>query len=309
MEMKHGKVVRYILDPAYRWDVNSRLGLNNKVSDVEYIRKTFMYKVGYELNIENPVFFNEKIQWLKLYNRKPEYTIMVDKYKVRQYVAQQIGEKYLIPLLGVWDTPEEIDFKDLPNQFVLKCNHNSGNGMCICKDKTKLDIAKVKRKLRRSLKSDFYLTGREWPYKDVPRKIIAEKFMSDGSGSDLRDYKFYCFNGIPKYCQVISNRTTAETIDFFDMEWKLQGFTGLALPPQPHSAVPIKRPSCYEEMQLLAQKLAKSIPFVRIDFYEIEGRVYFGEITFFPASGFGEFTPREWNKKIGDMIDLSGVEP
>ena len=309
MEMKHGKVVRYILDPAYRWDVNSMLGLNNKVSDVEYIRKTFMYKVGYELNIEEPVFFNEKIQWLKLYNRKPEYTIMVDKYKVRQYVAQQIGEKYLIPLLGVWDTPEEIDFKDLPNQFVLKCNHNSGNGMCICKDKTKLDIAKVKRKLRRSLKSNFYLTWREWPYKDVPRKIIAEKFMSDGSGSDLRDYKFYCFNGIPKYCQVISNRTTAETIDFFDMEWKLQGFTGLALPPLPHSAVPIKRPSCYEEMQLLARKLAKSIPFVRIDFYEIEGRVYFGEITFFPASGFGEFTPREWNKKMGDMIDLSGVEP
>lgn len=172
-----------------------------------YLRMRFKQRCGRSLNLAEPKTFNEKLQWLKLYNRKPEYTVMVDKYKVREYIAQMIGEEYLIPLLGVWDDPEDIDFDALPNRFVLKCNHNSGLGMCICKDKSKLDITKVKAELRKGLQQNYYLSSREWPYKDVPRKIIAEKYMEDASG-DLKDYKFYCFNGEMKFVMINSDRNT-----------------------------------------------------------------------------------------------------
>ena len=260
--------------------------------------------MGTPLHLDAPQTFNEKLQWLKLYDRKPEYTMMVDKYRVREYIAQKIGAEYLIPLLGVWDSPDEIDFAALPEQFVLKCNHNSGLGMCICKDKSTLDLRKVRRELRKGLRQDYYLPGREWPYKDVPRKIIAEKYMSDGSGSDLRDYKFYCFNGEPRFCQVISNRSTKETIDFFDMDWNFQDFTGFAFPGFPHSETEIMQPRTFCRMQQMARILSNSIPFVRIDFYEVNRKAYFGEITFFPASGFGEFSPDKWNYTLGNWLQL-----
>lgn len=167
-------VKQFVLDPKVRFGYLTRAGFYNHMSDEEYLSRKYQLYFGQKLDLQNPQTFNEKLQWLKLYNRKPEYTVMVDKYKVREYIAQELGEEYLIPLLGVWDNPDEIDFDALPNQFVLKCNHNSGLGMCICKDKSELDISKVKVELRKGLKQDYYLTGREWPYKDVPRKIIAE---------------------------------------------------------------------------------------------------------------------------------------
>ena len=174
--------IKYLTNSDYRFLIDSGRGKYNDMPDKEYLQRKFRAKLGTSLNLDCPQTFNEKLQWLKIYNRTPEYTVMVDKYKVRDYIAQMLGEEYLIPLLGVWDDPEDIDFDALPNRFVLKCNHNSGSGMCICKDKSKLNIAKVKAGLRKGLKQDYYLTGREWPYKDVPRKIIAEKYMEDASG-------------------------------------------------------------------------------------------------------------------------------
>lgn len=231
---------------------------------------------------------------------------MVDKHGVREYIKDTIGEEYLIPLIGVWNNPDEIDFDTLPNLFVLKCNHNSGLGMCIRKDKATLDISKVKVELGKGLKQDYYLTGgREWPYKNVPRKITCEKYMSDGR-SDLIDYKFYCFNGKPIYCQVIAGRTSYETMDFYDEKWKLQDFTRFdsSKTPFPHAVVKIDKPKSLSAMLRLATILSAGIPYVRVDFYEIDDRPYFGEMTFFPLSGFGEFTPAKYNEIFGDLISL-----
>lgn len=273
-------------------------------SDRTYLKWRYRLSLGRKLNLDNPVTFNEKLQWLKLYNRKPEYTIMVDKVKAKEYVAERLGEEYIIPNLGVWDDLDEIDFDALPNQFVLKCNHNSGLGMCICKDKSKLDIPKVKAELRKGLKQNYFLHGREWPYKDVPRKILAEKFMTDEEQTELRDYKFFCFNGEPRLCQVISDRSTDEKIDFYDMDWhRVNGLIGLTFGVR-NSEGQITKPNSFDKMKQMARKLAQDIPFSRIDFYEINGKPYFGEITFFPASGFGEFRPSDWNKVIGDWVKL-----
>lgn len=273
-------------------------------SDKQYLQMMYWLHLGRKLNLKNPKTFNEKLQWLKLYNHKPEYTIMVDKVKAKEYVAKLIGEEHIIPTLGVWDDPDDIDFDALPDQFVLKCNHNSGTGMCICRDKSKLDIEKVKAELRKGLKENYFMRWREWPYKNVPRKILAEKFMVDESGTELKDYKIFCFNGEPRYCQVISDRNTDEKIDFYDMHWKrLVGLVGLNDKVH-NSEYAIPCPESFEDMKQMASLLAKNIPFSRIDFYEINHQAYFGEITFFPATGFGNFNPREWNVKMGDMITL-----
>ena len=295
--------IRYCSDGAYRVIINTACGRYNSLSDEEFLKKYYRAVFHRELNLDNPETFNEKLQWLKLYNRKPEYTIMVDKYKVRQYVADTIGEQYLIPLLGVWDDPENIDFDALPEQFVLKCNHNSGLGMCICKDKSKLDIQKVKDELKKGLKQNYYLTRREWPYKDVPRKIIAEKYMTDGLSEELNDYKLMCFNGKVKATFVCSNRFSEEglNITFYDTDWSRMPFERFT---HPVSKTEIVKSKTYDEMVALAERLARDIPFVRIDFYEIKDRPYFGELTFFPASGFEKFNPDSWDKTLGEWIKL-----
>lgn len=297
--------IRYCSDKSYRVIINAACGMYNGLSDEEFLKKYYRAVFHKELNLDNPETFNEKLQWLKLYNRKTEYTMMVDKYKVRQYVADTIGEQYLIPLLGVWDAPEDIDFDTLPEQFVLKCNHNSGLGMCICKDKNKLDIQKVKRALKRGLEQDYYLTRREWPYKDVPRKIIAEKYMSDGSSEELNDYKLMCFNSKVKTTFVCSNRFSKDglNVTFYDTDWKRMPFERYA---HPASKTEIAKPKTYDEMVALAERLAQEMPFLRVDFYEIKGKPYFGELIFFPASGFEKFNPESWDKTLGDWIKLPG---
>jgi len=297
------KIIRYLIDSNYRFKVKKGHGVYNKLSDEEYLKLCFKQYIGKDLNLENPKTFNEKIQWLKLYDRNPEYTRMVDKYLVRDYIAKTIGPEYLIPLIGVWDHPDEIDFDNLPNQFVLKCNHNSGLGMCICKDKTKLNVNSVKNELKKGLSQDYYLTGREWPYKDVPRKIIAEKYMVDDSGYELKDYKLHCFNGTVKYTLVCSDRFSGlgERLTFFDREWSVMP---LERRRYPKSEVEIKKPKSYEKMVELAEKLAKNIPFVRVDFYDVNGKIYFGELTFYPGSGFEEFVPYVWDENLGDCLVL-----
>ena len=297
------KGIKFLKDKDYRFNILSNYGFYDSMDDEEFLKRKFKSNLKYDLNLLNPNTFSEKIQWLKINDRKDIYTILVDKYKVREYIKEKLGEEYLIPLIGIWDDPDDIDFNKLPDQFVLKCNHNSGLGMCICKDKSKLDISKVRRELKKGLKQDYYLTGREWPYKNVSRKIIAEKYMKNEHETELKDYKFFCFNGEPKYCQVISDRSTNETIDFFDMKWNHQEFIGLNSKCS-NSKHLIAKPVTFEKMKEFAYILAKYTKFVRIEFYEIERKLYFGEITFYPASGFGNFKPSEWNEKLGEMINL-----
>lgn len=280
----------------------AKIGFLNLFSDEKRLKMEYKQVFGKSLNFDHPNSFNEKLQWLKLYDRKPEYTMMVDKYRVREYIADTIGEEYLIPLIGVWDTPEEIDFDALPNQFAMKCNHNSGMGMCICTDKIRLDVKHVKRELQRGLKQDYYRIHREWPYKDVPRKIIAEQFMKSDAGG-LTDYKIHCFNGEPKMILVCKDRfmETGLTEDFFSPQWE---HLDICRPTHPNASQPIPKPEELAQMLSLAQKLSQGIPFLRVDFYIIEHRIYFSELTFFPASGFERFVPEEWDQILGDWLKL-----
>lgn len=275
--------------------------------DKLYLSLRYRCQVGYWIDWKNPKTFTEKIQWLKVYNRRLEYTTMVDKYAVKKYVADRIGEEYIIPTLGVWDNPEDIDWDSLPSQFVLKTTHGGGGcGVVICRDKKKIDRRGAIAKLRSSYNSDIYLNLREWPYKNVPKRVIAEKFMvsvESIASNDLPDYKFFCFNGEPKYCQVIRDRHTEETIDFYDMEWRHQEFVGLN-PVASNGLIPIARNEHLDEMINICRVLANDTPFVRVDLYVVDEKVYFGELTFYPASGFGTFTPKEWQHKLGDLLTL-----
>lgn len=276
---------------------------NRNMPDEKYLKIKYYLSLGKKLNLENPQTFNEKLQWIKLFDRNPLYTQLVDKYLARDYIKEKLGEEYLIPLLGVWDDPDDIDFDALPEQFVLKCNHNSGLGMCICKDKSKLDIKKVKEELKKGLAQDYYLSGREWPYKNVPRKVIAEKYMTDESGYELKDYKFFCFDGEVKMLFVAKDREVegAETkFDFFDADFNHLPFTN----GHPNSQPPYFKPENFEEMKAVAAKLSKGIPEVRVDLYNINGKIYFGEMTFFHWSGFVKYEPEEWDYKIGSYINL-----
>ncbi len=271
------------------------------VADKTYIECIWRSQMNYPLNLSNPRTFNEKLQWLKLYDRKPIYTLMVDKYAVKKYVADIIGEKYIIPTLGVWDKPEDIDWDALPYQFVLKCTHDSG-GIVICRNKDILDKKSAMEKLRESLKSDYYLAGREWPYKNVPRRIIAEKYMDDGTG-ELNDYKFMCYNGVCKNLFVCTGRAENDLkVDFFDLEWNHLPF----IRKYPNSSKRIPKPDNLNDMVRIVESISRKseIPFARIDLYNIRNMIYFGEITLFPGNGIEYFNPQEWDYKLGEMINL-----
>lgn len=270
-----------------------------------YLKLKYRLIMGKKLDLKNPKSFNEKLQWLKLYNRKDEYTVMVDKYAVRKYIAEKIGEEYLVPLLGVWDRADDIDFDKLPDKFVLKCNHNSGLGMCICKDKSKLDTEKVRKELNKGLKEKYFYGGREWCYKNIKPRIIAEEYLTDETGTELKDYKFMCFGGRAENLFVCSERfENGLKVTFFDREWNRLPFER----QYPASEKEISKPKNLEKMIELAECLAENLPFVRVDFYNADGKIYFGEMTFFPGSGFEEFTPELWDYKLGDLIDLDSVK-
>lgn len=263
-----------------------------------YYRRIF----GRKLNLKEPKTFNEKTQWLKLYDRNPTYSKMVDKYEAKNYVENKIGKEYIIPTLGVWEEFDKINFSELPNQFVLKTTHDSG-GVVIVKDKDKMNLVKTKKIIEDSLNNNYYLQGREWPYKNVKHRIIAEKYMVDESGYELKDYKFFCFNGIAKVMFIASDRqnTNEETkFDFFDMEFNHLPFTN----GHPNSNKIIIKPKSFEKMKKLAEILSEGIPQVRIDFYDINGNIYFGEMTFSHWSGFVPFIPDEWDYRLGSMINL-----
>lgn len=229
---------------------------------------------------------------------------MVDKYAAKEYVASIIGEEHIIPTLGVWNSFDEIDFSTLPNRFVLKVTHDSG-GLVICRDKEQLDIDIAKKKINKALKNDYYVGSREWPYKDVPRRIMAEQFMTNGDlDNGLIDYKFYCFNGEPRFLYMsegLENHSTAR-ISFLTLDWKFAEFGRSDY--KPFAELP-EKPDKFDEMLEIAEVLARNVKnFIRVDLYEIKGNVYFSELTFSPCSGMMPFQPEEWDKKLGDMLVL-----
>ena len=292
---------KVLTDKDYRTVRLAKAGFYNRLDDRAYIEKIYRAKMGKPLNLENPQLFNEKLQWLKLYDRNPLYTQLVDKYRVREYIAEKIGEEYLIPLLGVWDDPDEIDFDTLPDQFVLKCNHNSGTGMCICRDKSKLDYDKVRKDLKKGLKENFYLRHREWPYKNVKPCVVAEAYIAEENSDVLTDYKFFCFHGIAKIMYISRDYSDSPRTDFFDMD-----FAHLPIKVKdPHAEMPPKKPECFDEMKHIAEILSKNIPHLRVDLYCVQGRIYVGELTFYHAGGFVNITPDEWNLRMGSWINIS----
>ena len=260
----------------------------------------FKRKFGRGIDWKNPKTFNEKLQWLKVYDKNPLYTTLVDKYEVKKYIADTIGEEYVIPTLGVWDRFEDIDFDTLPDQFVLKCTHDSG-GLVIVRDKSKFDKEAARKKFKIAMNRNPYAVTREWPYKNVKRRIIAETYMKDAMADVLPVYKVFTFGGKPTLIQAIQNdKTDKETIDYYDVEWNLlelkQNF--------PNSERPLPRPKNLDKMMMLAEKLAVVPTFLRVDFYEINGEIYFSEFTFFSDSGMKKFYPEKWDLELGDLIQL-----
>lgn len=287
----------YIKRPLNLFDNWAALGRINWMPDKWYLSLMFRSRMGYWMDWKHPKTFNEKLQWLKIHDRNPLYTTLVDKYEVRKYIAEKIGEDYLIPLLGVWNTPEEIDLDKLPNQFVLKCTHDSGS-VIICKNKKSFDFAGAKKKLAANLSKNFYYTAREWPYKNVKPRIIAEKYMEDKE-KELKDYKFFCFNGKTKFLQVDYNRFIDHHRNIYNLQWDMQPFS-IQYPSGEANAV--KRPPNLNKMQEIAQSLSKGIPHIRVDLYNISGKIYCGELTFFHGAGFEKFTPPKWDFKVGSLI-------
>lgn len=274
----------------------------NWMNDKIYLKIAYWARMHKMLNLDHPQTFSEKLQWIKLNDRNPLYTKLVDKFEVKAYIEDRIGNKYIIPTLGVWDKFNDIDFSKLPNQFVLKCTHDSG-GLIICKDKSSLDIENARKTINACLKHSFYWGMREWPYKNVRPRIIAEQYMEDTKTRELRDYKFFCFDGEVKALFIASERQKKgeETkFDFFDKDFNHLPFRN----GHPNADVMPDKPVCFEEMKQLASELSKGIPEVRIDLYEADGKVYFGEMTFFHWSGMTPFDPEEWDYTFGSWIKL-----
>ena len=305
--MKLKNIKQFVTNPVARFYILNGRGFYKHLSDEKFIRKAYKVRMGKELSLEHPTTYNEKLQWLKLNDRNPLYTQMVDKYEVKKIVASAIGEEYIIPTLGVWDKFEDIDFDKLPKQFVLKCTHNSG-GLVICKDKSNLNLEKAKQKINRSLAFDYYYNSREWPYKNVQPRIIAEQYMENADGSAIDDYKIQCFDGNVDNIMVCVGRFEKSGVryHYFDKEWNY-------LPYCPYEGingenVNIAPPEKLNEMLEIAEKLSKGIPQLRVDLYEIKGKVYFGELTFFTSSGFDTTITEEADRILGSKLIIRNTK-
>lgn len=290
--------IHYISEDPVRFKVWSLIQVSRLYNDESYIRKMYKIRFKEDLNLENPQSFNEKLNWLKLYYHNPILTKLADKYAVKQIVRDLIGEEYVVPNYGVWDSFDQIDFSTLPDQFVLKGTHDSG-GAFICRDKSTFDYKGVRNRLNKNLKRDFFYAGREWPYKFIPHRIIADKYLDDNTGNELRDYKFWCFNGVPTYmyCTIKGDNVYE---NFYDMDFNIapinHGF--------PRHQPEFDKPECFDEMKYLAAKLSNNLPFVRVDFFQVQGKVYFGEFTFFDWGGHRPFVTKEMDLELGKLIEL-----
>lgn len=266
-----------------------------------WISILYRVKMGKKLDLKNPKSFNEKLQWLKLYDRRSEHIEMVDKYAAKQKIAAIIGNEYIIPTLGIWSNVEDINFDALPARFVLKCTHDSGGGW-ICKDRDAFDLKKAKEKMTQFLKRNFYIQYREWPYKMIVPRIMAEQYIEDDETHELNDYKFFCFNGKVKFFKIDFDRFSNHRANYFDREGNLLPFGEMSFPPDFNRK--LKIPDVLEKMIVLAEKLSTQELFVRVDFYYCNRKIYFGEMTYYPASGLGKFIPPEWDEMIGLELEL-----
>lgn len=273
--------------------------------DAVYLKLVYRARIGRPLNLDSPKGFNEKLQWLKLYDRNPLYTKLVDKAEVKPWVAERIGWEHVVPTLGVWDSFDDIDFGALPERFVLKCTHDSG-GLAICRDLSTFDMAAARRKIERSLANNYFWSGREWPYKDVRPRIIAEEYLDPaGEQVGLTDYKVMCFGGQARCEFTCTGRADGNLhVDFFDTEWNHMPFTR----HYPNADVPPEAPERLKDMVAMAERLSEGMPFVRVDFYEVAGQYYFGEMTFYPGSGMEEFDPERWDEELGSWIELPELD-
>ncbi len=300
------KIKRYARNPYYALGYDMIKKCPKLMSDKFYIKTLWRMIMGYELDLDNPKTFNEKLQWLKLYDHNPLYFTLVDKYRVKQYVADKIGAEHVIPTLAVWKSVDEIDIDKLPDQFVLKCNHDSGS-VVVCRDKSQFDLEAAKKKLGAALKHNFYWDAREWAYKYVKPVVFAEQYMEDSITHELPDYKFFTMDGIAKALFIATERgdESKETkFDFFDMEFRhIDVING-----HPNADTLPSKPASFEEMIKMAEKLSKGIPEVRCDFYEVNGQAYFGELTFYHWGGMTKFDPFEFDLEMGDWIQLPNVD-
>lgn len=291
---------KYSLRYMIEWLLSRKV--SKKFSDSLYVKLMYYSRTGKRLNISNPSSFNEKLQWMKLYDHNPLYTRIVNKVTVKEYVADKIGREYVVPTLGVWERFEDIEFKKLPQQFVLKCNHDSG-GLVICRNLSEFDFLNAKDKITRSLHRNYYWTGREWPYKNVVPCVMAEQYLIDESQNELKDYKFFCFNGTPRFFKVDFDRFIDHHANYYDLDMNLLEFGEIICPPVKEKV--IKKPDNFEKMVDLAKVLSEGFPFLRVDFYNIKGKIYFGELTLFPASGAGPFVPASADIEIGKYLSLN----
>ncbi len=280
-----------------------------------YLSVLYKKEIGNKINWKKPMTFNEKLQWLKIYDRNPEYSRMVDKAEAKDFFVEYLKkegignpEQYIIPTLAIYDKFDDIDFDKLPKQFVIKCTHDSG-GIVICKDKEKFlsnsqKFQEARDKINSLLRKNYFWYGREWPYKNVKPRVIVEEYMQNDGEDELSDYKFMCFNGKVKFILMCTERySDGLKVTFFDREWEKMPFGRRY---HPTSGKNIRKPKNFDEMIKLAEILSRGVPFVRVDFYEVNGKIFFGELTFYPGSGLEEFSPEIWDKKLGDMIDLPG---
>lgn len=299
------KIKAFIKNPSYFITSPASKGYLDWMPDEMYLKLLYRLKLGYACNLKNPKLFNEKLQWLKLNDRKPEYAQMVDKWEVRSYIEEVCGAQYLIPSYGVFNSTEEIDFNELPNRFVIKCTHDSGS-VEVCTDKTTWDKESAVSRINEALKRNYYKTYREWPYKDVKPRIIIEKYIHDKSSDDLKDYKVMCFNGKAKVIELHENRFSSDRIHtqtFYSNTWEkldiLQPFADATIETAP-------KPAVLDIMLNLSERISADMYHARIDWYEVDGYLFFGEITFYDGSGFESFTKIEYDRYLGDLIDIGG---
>lgn len=297
---------------SYKKNWTAEGGFDSKLPDYYYIKQLYKIRVGKTPDLQHPRLFTEKCNWLKLYDRRPEYTDMVDKYRVRSIIEKKIGKEYLVPLIGVWKQAKDIEFNTLPNQFVLKCNHNSN--VYVCTDKSKKEFEdksgniihgwdQLKEEIDNNMKSNYYKKCREWPYKNVKKCIICEKYMQNTNGEELVDYKLFCFNGKPKLFMINSNRFQpgGVMVDIYDMDWNhLEMQDG----HYPFRGDVFEKPKMFDEFVKLSQILSEGIPFLRVDFNIWDNKIYFGELTFFHSAGFESFQPDKWDTILGDWLIL-----
>lgn len=272
--------------------------LFNLYPDKLYLKLKYRLIMGEKLDLINPKTYNEKLQWLKLYDRNPLYSQLVDKYEVRKYIKEKIGEEYLIPLIGVYNSFEEIDFTKLPSKFVLKCTHDSGS-VVVCSNKESLNINKIQLDINKALKRNFYYYGREWPYKNVIPRVVCEEMLD----SQIIDYKIFCFNGKPKFLYVGQGLVSDHSlkIDFYDLNWNIMNFKRT---DYDNFDKKLNKPVRFDEMLKIAETLSENIPFVRIDLYEVDDKIYFSEFTFTPAGGYLPFDPIIYDREVGDLLIL-----